>query len=287
MSGATVAVLGDALLDVAVSPLLPIRPGADVPATIGIAPGGQGANVAVRLARRGVAVRLVCALGDDAAGRSVRAALEAEGVAADAARAERTGSVVVLVDGAGERTMLSQRAPLVPVMPPIPAVDWIAVSGYLLLEPEAASLPGALPVGPRRALLGCAVPDATVPSWRATAAALAPDLVIANRDEAHLVPAGSDVVVVTDPTGATATAAGRTVTLSRDPEPAVIDTTGAGDAFAATLLAELAAHPQPWPPGREVLAAAIGRAATVATAVTRVVGAQGRIPGERGASLTP
>ena len=76
----TVAVLGDALLDVSLDPVEPMRRGGDVPATVRLAPGGQGANLAVRLARRGVRARLACGLGDDPVGRLLREGLEAEGV---------------------------------------------------------------------------------------------------------------------------------------------------------------------------------------------------------------
>ena len=49
-----VVVIGDATLDVTVAPAEPMRHGGDVAAAIRLAPGGQGANVAVRLARRAV-----------------------------------------------------------------------------------------------------------------------------------------------------------------------------------------------------------------------------------------
>ena len=95
-----VTVIGDALLDVRALPATPLRPGADVPASIDLGPGGQGANVAVRLARRGVPTRLVCRIGPDAAGDLLRRALAADGVEVLDLGAERTGAVVVLVDAA-------------------------------------------------------------------------------------------------------------------------------------------------------------------------------------------
>ena len=135
----SVVVIGDALLDVLAVPSEPMRRGADVPAAVHAAPGGQGANLAVRLARRGIAVELLCALADDAAGRLLLATLAADGVRVQPLPAEATGAVVALVDSAGERTMLSQRVPsasALAVAPPGRA-DWLVVSGYLLLEPEA------------------------------------------------------------------------------------------------------------------------------------------------------
>jgi sugar/nucleoside kinase (ribokinase family) len=57
----------------------------------------------------------------------------------------------------------------------------------------------------------------------------------------------------------------------------VVDTTGAGDAFAATLLAALHAG---WPPDADALRAALARAAGAASAVARAIGAQAPIDGE-------
>ena len=107
-----ITVIGDALLDVHVVPAEPPRPGGDVPAEIRLEPGGQGANVSVRLARRGLPVRLVCALGPDAAGSLLRERLAADGVEVVDLVASATGAVVVLLDAARERTMFSQRVPL-------------------------------------------------------------------------------------------------------------------------------------------------------------------------------
>ncbi|MDQ6681936.1 MAG: carbohydrate kinase family protein, partial [Chloroflexota bacterium] len=75
-----VTVIGDALLDVLVRPSSAPSVGTDSPAQISVGPGGQGANVAVGLARRGLPVRLVAATGTDAGGRLLRDLLSAEGV---------------------------------------------------------------------------------------------------------------------------------------------------------------------------------------------------------------
>lgn len=72
--------IGDALLDVMARPAMAIRAGADVPAEIRIACGGQGANLSVRLARQGIGVELICGLGDDPAASLVTDALRAEAI---------------------------------------------------------------------------------------------------------------------------------------------------------------------------------------------------------------
>ena len=76
-------------------------------------PGGSGTNVAVNLVRMGVAARFVGRLADDDAGVLLRADLEAEHVLLDGLVPERGGRtpvVVAVLDGAGERTLISASA---------------------------------------------------------------------------------------------------------------------------------------------------------------------------------
>lgn len=290
-----VLVVGDALLDVRAVPAVPIRPGADVPATITLEPGGQGANLAVRLARRGVAVRLACALADDPAGMLVRERLAGDGVDLVPVATAATGTVVVLVEE-GERTMVSQRAPLAASLDLGSAVadaGWLVVSGYLLLEadaPRLAAAAAALPV--RRMAVGCSFEDAA--SWSAALAALRPDLVVLSRDEAEaLAPGGSAAalarrlracVVVTDPSWAEGAVAAASVRVDAAPAGQVVDTTGAGDAFAAALLAEL--H-DAWPPDAPSLERAMRAAAELAAAVVGTAGAQAPVSDEHRVGSSP
>lgn len=281
-------IVGDALLDVLAAPIGPIQPAADVPASVGLAPGGQGANLAVRLARRGITVELVCALADDAAGRLLREALAADGVRVTTLAADATGAVIVLVGATGERTMLSQRVPLAPRLPDVPpmTVDWLVVSGYLLIEPGAAGVAATLRRwAPRRMLVGCAVPDASLVAWQEAARALEPDVVVLNRDEAGRVPSLLvDRRVITDTGGATAAIDGAVATVVTPAGPPATDTTGAGDAFAAAFLAELL---EAWPPSDEALRRALESGASAGAAATRVAGAQGRTADEGSAMVDP
>lgn len=292
---ASVTVIGDALLDVQVAPARPPLPGGDVPASVRLRPGGQGANLAVRLARRGVEVHLACALGDDPAGAIVRETLAREGVhLASTKAADATGSVVVLLDPDRERTMLSDRVPLAPRIhaATLPPADWLVVSGYLLLEADASRLVDDLGRLTSRCLLvGCSLDPAEVPDWTARASAIGPDLLVLNAEEAALLGGdaadvaarlGVPAVVVTDRAGARAVAAGTTAEVAAPPaDGPLVDTTGAGDAFAAALLAELAGGS--WPPLGVALEAALAVAAAAGVAATRVAGAQGSISGERAA----
>jgi sugar/nucleoside kinase (ribokinase family) len=276
------SVIGDALFDVHVVPAATIRPGQDVPATVRLRPGGQGANLAVRLARQGVPVSLTCSLADDVAGRLLHSTLESERVALRAIEADATGVVIVLLDGRGERTMLSQRVPFAAAAAErLTAADWVLLSGYLLLEPSGAALARALAALPgRRVLVGCAVPDEHAPGWRSAAAALAPDLVVMNAGEMEgLALEGDHGRAVTDAGGATATIGAVTARVRAEPGPDAVDTTGAGDAFAAALVAGLL--DVGWPPPEPALRGALQRAVELAGAVARVHGAQARVAQEQ------
>jgi ribokinase len=261
---------------------------------IRLGPGGQGANVAVRLSRRGVTVRLACAIGDDAAGRIVRDALDADRVDVHDLGAERTGNVVVILDPGGERTMLSQRSPLLEghLLDVAALFDghWVVVSGYVLLEPSAGlSATGATPL---RAVLGCALEARQVDDWVRAASSLTPHLVILNLDEARAI-AGSSAghaalsgqiaerfgaaAVVTHDGGAAGSLGGSTISVDVQPT-STVDTTGAGDAFAAALVAELASVP--WPPSATTFEDAMRHGVDLAGAVAGVEGAQARVVGE-------
>ena len=283
----SVRVIGDALLDVHVTPSAPLEPGSDRAAEVRLEPGGQGANLAVRLARRGVPVRLICALADDTAGAMVRAALGSDGVEVDAREVPMTGVVVALIDADGDRTMLSQRVPLLDGDHHVHEVTWTVISGYVLLEPGASRLPALVALSQRRAVAGCAITPAQVEGWSSALRALAPDLLVLNRDEARML-AGAEtvaaVVVVTDAEGASASIDGRTIRVDAPAGEPATDTTGAGDAFVAALLADLLAGP--WPPSEEALEAAMHAATRLASAVARSRGAQARVLDEPPATLS-
>jgi sugar/nucleoside kinase (ribokinase family) len=59
----------------------------------------------------------------------------------------------------------------------------------------------------------------------------------------------------------------------------MVDATGAGDAYAAGMIAALLGAP--WPPSADAARDAMRRAAQMGVLASQVVGAQGRISGER------
>lgn len=109
-TGGPVVVLGDIMVDILIKPKGEIRPASDTESIIHLGLGGQGANVAVQLARLGVPVQLLARLGDDALGAVAMAALAQEGVAfpREPLAGQRTGALGVLVDVHGQRTMFPQ-----------------------------------------------------------------------------------------------------------------------------------------------------------------------------------
>jgi ribokinase len=107
---ARLTVLGSLNMDISVTvPALPV-PGATVlGGAAAFAPGGKGANQAVAAARlakdAGMTVAMIGCTGDDEFGRTLRAALQAEGVDDGAVRvvaAVPTGIAMITVDRAGE-----------------------------------------------------------------------------------------------------------------------------------------------------------------------------------------
>src|ERR1700735_2532648 len=107
---ARLTVLGSLNMDISVTvPALPV-PGATVlGGAAAFAPGGKGANQAVAAAPlaedAGVTVAVVGCTGDDEFGRTLRAALRAEGIDDGAVRAVAgvpTGIAMITVDRAGE-----------------------------------------------------------------------------------------------------------------------------------------------------------------------------------------
>lgn len=299
-----VAVVGDCTLDVTVAPSRPARVGGDVPAAIRLGPGGQAANTAVRLARRGIRARLVSPVADDGAGRLLSEALASEGVELVRLPASRSGTVVALLDPAGERTMLSDRQTLETTAAgrALEGIEWVHCSGYALLDDVSgdalAEQLGRLASSTRVSVAGGSVPrvPAVAERFRHRLQRAGAELVILSRDEA--IALGSDprrpdpgpaaealrdlakvVVVTAGILGSAATLNGRLLVEPPSAAPGpTLDATGAGDGYAAALLARLIGGG--WPPAADELQAAMRAGSQLGALVARAVGAQARVAGE-------
>jgi len=264
--GGRLVCVGDVMLDIRATLPAPLALGSDTPAPISFGAGGSAANTAAWLGHLGVPCVFAGRVGADSFGREAVDALRAHGVTPMVATdpAAPTGVCLVLIGPDGERTMVPSAGANVGLSPAdlgpdlLGAADHLHLSGYTLLgegcrpaarfalelartvgasvSVDAASAEPIRTVGPERFL-----------SW------LAPGTVLlANSDElaaltgstdqdaglATLVARGLDVVLKCGSRGSVlATAAGR---WHSPAEPAeVLDTTGAGDAFAAGFLAAL------------------------------------------------
>jgi ribokinase len=255
-----IVVVGDVMTDVVASLSGPVAAGSDTPARVVQRGGGAGANVAVWLARAGATVTLIGRIGDDHAGRAAAEGLRAEGVDAQLAvdPARPTGTCVVLVEPGGERSMLPDagaNSGLEAVELPGDAAH-LHLAGYGLLHPGSRPAARALLATARTAGVAVSVdPSSAAPLQRTGPQAFLEwvagvDLLVPNRDEAATLTGMSDpkaaaraltaqareVVVKLGPQGALWTD-GETQLRAPAVNVLVTDTTGAGDAFAAGLLA--------------------------------------------------
>lgn len=246
-------VVGDLVTDVLAVTAAPPEAGTDTEGTIRLTGGGQGANTAAWLAAAHTAVTLVAAVGDDDAGRARVAELAAAGVhCAVSTYPEATGTVLVLA-AAGERTMIADRgaglrlseADVDAGLAAAPTATHLHLSGYVLLD--AASRPAG-----RHALAAARTRGLTTSVDAASAGPLGrtpgfadwirgADLLLANADEAaalgDLTSVARHVIVKRGAAGASWSTPGGVLATATAQTVPVADPTGAGDAFAAGLLA--------------------------------------------------
>jgi ribokinase len=240
--------LGDLLLDVVVRLEGPIAEDTDTYGRTRVGAGGQAANVAAWLMALGGQARFVGKRARDTAGRLVSEELHARGVEVAGPEVETgTGTVVSIATADGKRTMLSDRG-VAPELRPEELVDsWfescerLHLPTYsLLLSPIREAALAAARRAPAVSVdlsSTTAIRTAGVEQLRGLIAELAPDVVFANENEAALV-GRVDVeafVVKRGARGCSVYAGGEERAYAAEPAEAV-DSTGAGDAFAAGFL---------------------------------------------------
>ena len=132
--------IGDLALDVISQLKEPINYGNDTASRISSHPGGQAANVATWITRTHSKAQLVARVGNDPVGFALISDLDKYGVEhMNLMHSGRpTGVVVILVDSNGERTMFPDNGANADLevsdLPPLADVDGVYVSGYALLD---------------------------------------------------------------------------------------------------------------------------------------------------------
>ncbi len=261
-----VVVLGDLMTDVVTTVHDPLALGSDTAARICTRQGGAGGNVAAWLAAIGRPVLLVCRVGDDPFGREALEVLRVGGVGLHVGvdPVAATGACVVLVGDDGERTMLPDagaNSALSPADLPLERLQGachVHVSGYTLLNPgsrdaglEALAVAAAAGV-PTSVDVASAAPLEAVGAAAFTRLTEHAELVFCTLDEAQVLCESRDpatvmarltahhpqVVLKLGDQGAwwsDGSAEPTRVAAAPVPGP-LLDSTGAGDAFAAAYL---------------------------------------------------
>jgi sugar/nucleoside kinase (ribokinase family) len=238
--------------------------GTDTPSRIVRTRGGSAANVAVFASavaqpqHNKYRARLIAQVGTDTLGDQLVEALESSGVHPCVMRSGRTGSIVVIVSPDGERTMLTDRAAATELNR-APAnwhegVSILHVPAYSLFSQplsdaaqqcieQAHEKNIAVSIDASSASL---IKSFGVDKFRDLVHQLRPMIFFCNADEAEVMnlkeqPLGLEIVVIKAGARPT-TVIENSVVLSVDVEQVdeIVDSTGAGDAFAAGFLTKFA-----------------------------------------------
>ena len=258
--------IGDVMLDVIarinVSPQK-INFGSDTASRISTSSGGAAGNVAAWLTCTDARSTIVSHVGDDPAGAAIVSEFDALGVAHGdlVIPGETSGVVVVLVDSSGERTMFPDKGAnsslTIADLPDLSTFQAVYISGYALLNPLARDgvlamiekiKADGLPIYFDPASVGSMkdVADKELHTWFSLM-----DVLLLNEEESIYLTGSVDIeraldylldfseVVVIKRGSAGAIAKTRGYDSISLPAVAtnVVDTTGAGDSFAAGFIA--------------------------------------------------
>jgi sugar/nucleoside kinase (ribokinase family) len=260
-------VLGDLVVDVVLAPERDLERGTDVTGRVLLRQGGSAASTARWLGRIGARSSLICAVGRDATGRALVAAVAGDHVTVRAIRVAgaRTGRIGVLVEpGGGQRSFVTDRGAALRLRPEDVKPSWLVgadalhLPAYSLLDQSLGEAGRAAATVAHAAgvLLSVDLSSAGPLLARGRQAALslilgvAPDLLLATRDETRALVGGKHeerlldlapiAVVKRGRKGATILARDGRARLRFEVATSAVqasDTTGAGDAFNAGFLA--------------------------------------------------
>jgi sugar/nucleoside kinase (ribokinase family) len=290
--------IGDVMLDVIarinVSPQK-INFGSDTASRISTSSGGAAGNVAAWLTRTDARSTIVSHVGDDPAGAAIVAEFVALGVSHGhlVIPGETSGVVVVLVDSSGERTMFPDKGAnsrlVVEDLPDLNPFQAVYISGYALLNPLARDgvlamiekiKEDGLPIYFDPASVGAMkdVADKELHTWFSKM-----DVLLLNEEESiyltgsvdieraldYLLDFSQVVVIKRGSAGAIAKARGFDSISLPAVAATVVDTTGAGDSFAAGFIASFSKNRD--------LTAALQAGAELAADCVAIVGGRPRV----------
>ena len=202
-------------------------------------PGGKGANVAVAARRLGAEVEIMAAVGDDDYAAQALVNLEKEGVYLDAVRRldAHTGLAFITVSDDGENQIAVASGANAAYAPAdVPKL----CSDVLITQFE---IPTAVIESALEGYKGFVAVNASPVRADVDAILNRADLIIVNEGEAahyDLKAHAGWVAVTLGAKGAELRKGGNVIATAKPPKVDVIDTTGAGDAFAAALTVALA-----------------------------------------------
>ena len=262
-------VIGDLVEDVVVWLPTALSYGTDTPSKIVRTRGGSASNVAVFAATARTASkvsnsefrsRLIAQVGNDLLGDQLVVALEASGVEPCVVRSGRTGSIVVIVSPDGERTMLTDRAAATQLEHAPKnwhtSVSILHVPAYSLFsEPLGSAARECIATAHEQniavsidASSASLIKTFGVARFRDLVAELNPKIFFCNTDEAEVLnlaaqPLELEIVVIkagAAPTTLITRGTASNIAVTSVSE--IIDSTGAGDAFAAGFLTRFEAN---------------------------------------------
>ena len=202
-------------------------------------PGGKGANVAVAAKRLGAETEIMAAVGDDNYAAQALVNLEKEGVYLDAVRRldAHTGLAFITVSKTGENQIAVASGANAAYRPEdVPKL----CSDVLITQFE---IPAAVIEGALDGYKGFVVVNASPVCSGVEDILKRADLIIVNEGEAaqyDLKNYEGLVAVTLGAQGAELRKDGEIIATAKPPQVDVVDTTGAGDAFAAALTVALA-----------------------------------------------